>query len=87
MCIFVTGATGVIGRRVVPLLVAAGHQVTALGRTSEQYARLERQGAAPLLVDLFTADAVHRAVAGHQVVINLATHIPDILWPRRCADT
>ena len=33
MRIFMTGATGVIGRRAVPLLVRAGHRVTAIGRT------------------------------------------------------
>ena len=41
MCIFVTGATGVLGRRIVPLLVAAGHQVTAVTRTREEHAALE----------------------------------------------
>jgi nucleoside-diphosphate-sugar epimerase len=76
MQIFVTGATGVIGRRVVPLLVATGHQVTAVGRSPEQCAALKRLGATPVQLDLFAADAVHRALVGHQVVINLATHLP-----------
>jgi nucleoside-diphosphate-sugar epimerase len=74
--IFVTGATGVIGRRVVPLLVAAGHQVSAVGRTAEKRAALARMGASPVQLDLFAADAVRRALAGQQVVINLATRIP-----------
>ncbi len=74
--IFLTGATGVIGRRVVPLLVAAGHRVTALGRTPDKQAALERAGATALDVDLFDPTAVRRAVQGHEVVINLATHIP-----------
>ena len=38
--IFVTGATGVIGRRVLPLLTAAGHVVTAVGRSTEKRAAL-----------------------------------------------
>lgn len=76
MRIFIAGATGVIGRRVVPLLVAAGHRVTAVGRTPEKRAALERMGAAAVGVDLFDPDAVRRAVAGHEVVINVATHIP-----------
>ena len=46
MRIFIAGATGVIGRRVVPLLLAAGHQITAVGRTPEKRAVLERMGAA-----------------------------------------
>ncbi len=74
--VFVAGATGVIGRRVVPQLVAAGHRVTAVGRALDKRAALERAGAAAVELDLFDAAAVRRAVAGHDVVINLATHIP-----------
>lgn len=74
--VFVAGATGVIGRRVVPLLVAAGHRVTGVARTPEKRAALERAGAAAVEPDLFDAAAVRRAVKGHDVVINLATHIP-----------
>ncbi len=74
--VFLTGATGVIGRRVVPLLITAGHRVTALGRTPDKRAALERAGATALEVDLLDPIAVRRAVQGHEVVINLATHIP-----------
>lgn len=76
MKVFVTGATGVVGRRVVPLLVAAGHEVTAVARTAQKAARLERAGARPVRVDLFDAGGVRRAVAGHDAVLNLATHVP-----------
>ena len=76
MKVFVTGATGVVGRRAVPLLVAAGHEVSAVARTAEKAAALEREGARPVRVDLFDADGVRRAVAGHDAVLNLATHIP-----------
>src|SRR5215207_5105755 len=76
MKIFVTGATGVIGRRVVPALVAQGHAVTAVGRTPEKRARLEAQGARAVAVDLFDRDAVGAAVRGHDAVVNLATHVP-----------
>ena len=76
MNVFVTGATGVIGRRVVPLLTAAGHAVTAVARSPEKRAVLERVGAAALDVDLFAPAAVRAAVAGHDVVVNLATRIP-----------
>lgn len=76
MRILVTGATGVIGRRAVPLMIAAGHQVTGCGRSGERLAALERFGATPLPLDLFDRDAVHRAVRGHDAVVNLATHIP-----------
>jgi nucleoside-diphosphate-sugar epimerase len=76
MKIFVTGATGVIGRRAVPLLRYAGHDVTGLARSATSRAQLEREGAAAINVDLFDAQAVARAIAGHDVVVNLATHIP-----------
>ncbi|HEY7472883.1 MAG TPA: NAD(P)H-binding protein [Gemmatimonadota bacterium] len=74
--ILVTGATGVVGRRAVPLMVVAGHRVTAAGRSAAKLADLERMGATPREVDLFDPEAVRRAVEGHEVVVNLATHIP-----------
>jgi 2-alkyl-3-oxoalkanoate reductase len=76
MRVFVTGATGVIGRRVVPLLVAAGVDVTAVGRSAAKRAELERLGARTVAVDLFDREALRRALAGHQAVVNLATHMP-----------
>jgi nucleoside-diphosphate-sugar epimerase len=76
MRIFVAGATGVIGRRVVPLLVSGGHQVTAVGRTPGKRAALERQGATGVEVDLFDPGSLRGAIAGQEVVINLATSIP-----------
>jgi nucleoside-diphosphate-sugar epimerase len=74
MRILVSGATGVIGRRVVPLLLAQGHSVTALTRhpvTHQQPAGIEFAKA-----DLFDPDALNRAVTGHDALINLATHMP-----------
>ncbi|HEY9517013.1 MAG TPA: NAD(P)-dependent oxidoreductase, partial [Gemmatimonadaceae bacterium] len=76
MRIFVTGATGVVGRRAVPMLIAEGHQVVAAGRNLERRAALERAGAAVVTLDLFDRAAVRRAIAGHDVVVNLATHMP-----------
>ena len=74
MKIFVTGATGVLGRRVLPLLTAEGHEVTAVARGKHDQVR--SRGAEPMEVDLFDADAVRRAVDGHDVVVDLATSIP-----------
>lgn len=76
--IFVAGATGILGRRAVPLLTAAGHQVTGIGRTAEKAAQLEAAGATSVAVDLFDAAAIKEAVDGHDVVANLATHIPSV---------
>jgi nucleoside-diphosphate-sugar epimerase len=77
MKVFVTGATGVIGRRAVPLLVAAGHAVTAVERSCVGAAHIAHVGAQPIELDLFDARAVRAAVAGHEAVINLATHMPE----------
>lgn len=76
MRVFLTGATGVIGRRVVLQLVQGGHTVTAIGRSPAKREALARAGARPIDVDLFDGPALHRALPGHDVVLNLATHIP-----------
>ncbi len=76
MRIFLAGATGVVGKRLVPLLLQAGHAVTAVARSPEKAAALTAQGATPVKVDLFDSTAVSAAVAGHDTVINIATHIP-----------
>jgi nucleoside-diphosphate-sugar epimerase len=74
--VFVTGATGVIGRRVVPALRARGHEITAAARASSRLDALAQPGVTTVVVDLFDATAVRRAVSGHDAVINLATHVP-----------
>ncbi|HWD78119.1 MAG TPA: NAD-dependent epimerase/dehydratase family protein, partial [Kribbella sp.] len=57
MRIFVAGATGVIGRRLVPLLVAEGHEVTALSRRSQV------PGAQTVLGDVYDADGLRDLVS------------------------
>ncbi|HET6952671.1 MAG TPA: NAD(P)-dependent oxidoreductase [Acidimicrobiales bacterium] len=74
--IFVAGATGVLGRRAVARLVAAGHDVTGIARTTPKQTELERLGATPVTVDLFDPAALTAAVTGHDIVCNLATAIP-----------
>jgi nucleoside-diphosphate-sugar epimerase len=76
MKVFVAGATGVLGWRAVRELVAAGHQVTGVARTPAKAGHLRSLGAEPVAVDLFDPDAARSAVSGHDVVCNLATHIP-----------
>ncbi|QFZ17789.1 NAD-dependent epimerase/dehydratase family protein [Saccharothrix syringae] len=63
MRIFVAGATGAIGRRLVPLLRAAGHQVTGTTRTERGVALLRDLGATGVPVDVFDRDALIAAVA------------------------
>ncbi len=76
MRIFLTGATGVIGSRAVPLLLQAGHAITAASRSEHNREALRKAGAAPVDVDLFDVERLRRAMAGHDAVINLATHVP-----------
>ena len=63
MRIFVAGATGAIGRRLVPQLAARGHSVTATTRTAEKVDMLRSLGAEPVVVDGLDAVAVGEAVA------------------------
>jgi nucleoside-diphosphate-sugar epimerase len=74
--VFTTGGTGAVGRLVVPELVAAGHDVSALARSAERAALLETLGARPVTVSLFDRPALAAAFAGHDAVVNLATAIP-----------
>jgi nucleoside-diphosphate-sugar epimerase len=62
MRVFVAGATGALGRHLVPGLVAAGHQVTATTRTPGKAARLREAGAEPVVVDGLDREAVIAAV-------------------------
>ena len=74
--VFVTGGTGVLGRRLVPRLVEAGHQVTAVARSPEKADALRAAGAAPITVDMFDRAALRVVLEGHDSVAQLATHIP-----------
>jgi nucleoside-diphosphate-sugar epimerase len=76
--VFVAGATGVLGRRTVTKLVGAGHAVSALARTDGRAVLLRSLGASPVIAELFDPEAMRRAVAGQDVVCNLATHIPPV---------
>lgn len=76
MRIFLTGATGVVGIRALPLLVRDGHQVTASVRSAEKAKVVTSLRATAVEVDLFDSAAVTQAVRGHDTIINLATSIP-----------
>jgi nucleoside-diphosphate-sugar epimerase len=76
MKVFVAGATGVVGHRVVVRLVAAGFDVSGVAHSPHKRAGLVAAGVRPIEVDLFDHDAVVAAVGGHDAVVNLATAIP-----------
>lgn len=76
MRVFIAGATGALGRRVVPILAARGHVVVGLSRRDENDAALKAMGAEPRRADLFDAASVAKAAEGCDVVMHLATAIP-----------
>src|SRR3954470_18910851 len=63
MRIFVAGATGVLGRALVPQLVARGHEVVGMTRSAAKQDLVRSLGARPVVADALDADAVARAVA------------------------
>lgn len=77
MRILLAGATGAIGRRVLPLLIADGHEVTAMVRSDEAARSVEKAGAGAALADAMDAEAVRRAVlaAGPEVVMHQLTSL------------
>lgn len=81
MKIFLAGATGAIGRRLTPLLVAAGHHVTGMTRNPASADALEKAGICTALVDVFDADALKTAMvdAAPEVVMHQLTDLPRVL--------
>ena len=87
--VFVAGATGAIGQALIPKLLDKGYHVTAMTRTPENAAGVERLGASPVVCDVFDRDKLMRVVAEAQpeVVINQLTELPKTgLKPRKLAD-
>jgi nucleoside-diphosphate-sugar epimerase len=74
--IVITGATGVIGRRAVRQLLAAGHEVAGVVRSARGRAVVEGLGARAVAADVFEHAALTAAFAGADTVVNLLTHIP-----------
>jgi nucleoside-diphosphate-sugar epimerase len=81
MHIFLAGASGAIGRRLTPLLVDAGHDVTGLTRSSSTAHELNAAGVRAAVADVFDAEAVKDAVAQArpEVVIHQLTDLPRVL--------
>lgn len=81
MRVFVAGATGAIGRQLVPRLVAAGHEVTGMTRSPSKRDELVAMGATPAVADATSADQVASAVgeASPEVIVHELTAIPGSL--------
>ncbi|HEX5596856.1 MAG TPA: NAD(P)-dependent oxidoreductase [Micromonosporaceae bacterium] len=88
MRVFVAGGTGVLGRRLVPQLVARGHQVTATTTSAAKLGLLQRLGAAGVVMDGLDAASVGEAVAAARpdAIVHQMTAIapkPDMKHPDR----
>jgi 2-alkyl-3-oxoalkanoate reductase len=81
MRVLVAGASGAIGRPLVPKLVTAGHEVTGMTRSEQRAEAIRGAGAQAAVVDVFDAEALNAAVAesGAEVVIHQLTALPDRL--------
>ena len=88
MRVFLAGATGAIGRRLVPRLVEAGHEVTAMTRSKSKLGELRALGAEAVLCDVFDAGQLGTVVARAEpdAVINQLTDLPQSLNPRKLGE-
>jgi uncharacterized protein YbjT (DUF2867 family) len=86
--VFVAGAAGAIGKRLVPLLVAEGHEVWGTTRSADKAGLLREMGATAVVLDVFDAASLARALvaAKPQVVVHQLTDLPPGLDPARMAD-
>ena len=66
MRVFLAGATGAIGRRLLPLLLRAGHAVTGTTRSIEKAGELQRAGITPAVVDVYDRQGVIDAMRAAQ---------------------
>lgn len=79
MRIFVAGASGVIGIRLIPLLVEAGHTVAGMTRSADTTGLLEELGAQPVVCDVYDGEALTAAVVAFRpdAVMHQLTDLPD----------
>ncbi|MPZ37448.1 MAG: NAD(P)H-binding protein [Rhizobiales bacterium] len=83
MIVFVAGASGVVGQRLLPLLRQDEHQVIATTRSPAKVAALRAQGATPVVIDVFDRVALEQAVvtARPDVIIHQLTDLPEVQDP------
>jgi nucleoside-diphosphate-sugar epimerase len=77
--VFLAGASGAIGERLLPLLVGAGHEVAGMTRTPEKTERLRELGAQPVVCDVYDRDGLHAAMGAFEpdLVLHQLTDMPD----------
>jgi len=85
MNVFFAGATGVIGRRLTPMLVKAGHQVTGMTRSEKRIDLVRAAGAEPAVCDVYDLESLSEAVAAAapEVVVHQLTDLPPNVDPRK----
>jgi 2-alkyl-3-oxoalkanoate reductase len=85
MRVFVAGASGAIGRPLVPRLVAAGHEVTGTTRSERSAEAIRAAGASAAIVDALDADALREAVerAAPEAIVHELTALPERFNPRK----
>jgi 2-alkyl-3-oxoalkanoate reductase len=85
MRVFVAGASGAVGRPLVPRLVAAGHEVTGTTRSQERAEAIRAAGATPAVVDALDPQALRSAIeqAAPEVIVHELTALPERYDPRR----
>jgi len=88
MRIFLAGAAGAIGKRLVPLLLNAGHHVVGTTRSTDKADAIRSAGVEPVVVDVFDMPALSRAVcAAHpDIVVHQLTDLPHGLDPARMVE-
>ena len=86
--VFLAGATGAIGKRLVPQLLEVGHEVFGTTRSGRKAAELEAAGVTPIVVDVFDALALSRAMTAvrPEIVMNQLTDLPANLEPSGMAE-
>jgi nucleoside-diphosphate-sugar epimerase len=76
MRVFIAGASGVLGRRLVKLLAGRGHEVRGLARSPAAEEAVRKAGGFPTTGDLFDAKSLTRAAEGCDTIVHAATSIP-----------
>ena len=85
MKVFVAGATGVLGRELVPQLVARGHEVVGMTRSASKQDLVRRLGARPVVADALDPDAVAQAVAAAEPEV-IVHQLTALSGPMRAKD-